>query len=214
VGVKHGFGVGNPDQGIQGGSFFFSPVKSGNHIIRFYYLNRDNAKDQDFNCGGVTAGSKGDAYGASLISNFLSSQLHTEFYGARSRFDFNAADGFQPNNDHAFDAKITYNSTPRPFKNRPSSFTLSGEIQDLGLFFKSLANPFLVTDRFGINLNSTWNWGIYAILQDSAIQIFFHDTGNDGSPGPQCLSKRSIVQDAAYIVGSNNTATIFIADND
>src|SRR4029453_11336585 len=35
------------------------------------------------------------------------------------------------------------------------------ELQDLGLFYKSLANPFFVSDRRGINLNGTWTLGTF-----------------------------------------------------
>ena len=37
------------------------------------------------------------------------------------------------------------------------------ELQDIGLFFRSLGNPFLVSDRRGLNFNSTWTWGLFGL---------------------------------------------------
>lgn len=158
-GFKHGFGVGDSNQRVDGGSFFFSPIR--NHPqdlqLRVYYLRGENAAEQGFNFGGVTQGSKGDATGFSANTSNFSGQIRTEFYAAWSNFDFNAADGFNGNKDHAFLARIAYAPTPGTFHGKPSSFQTQVEIQDLGLFFKSLANPFFVSDRLGFNVNASWN---------------------------------------------------------
>jgi hypothetical protein len=157
-GFKHGLGVSDSSQRIDGGSFFFSPLS--NHPqdlqLRVYYLRGENASEQGFNFGGVTQGSKGDATGFSTNTSNFSGQIRTEFYAAWSNFDFNAADGFDGNKDHAFLARVAYAPTPGTFHGKPSSFQTQIEIQDLGLFFKSIANPFFVSDRLGFNVNASW----------------------------------------------------------
>lgn len=162
-GFKHGLGVSDSNQRIDGGSFFFSPI--ANHPqdlqLRVYYLRGENAAEQGFNFGGVTQGSKGDATGFSANTTNFSGQLHTEFYAAWSNFDFNAADDFDGNKDHALLARVAYAPTPGTFHGKSSSFQTQIEIQDLGLFFKSLANPFFVSDRLGLNVNASWTLGEY-----------------------------------------------------
>lgn len=157
-GFEHGLGVSDSNQRVDGGSFFFSPI--ANHPqdlqLRVYYLRGENATEQGFNFGGVTRGSKGDATGFGVNTSNFSGQIRTEFYAAWSNFDFNASDGFDGNKDHAFLARVAYAPTPGTLHGKPSSFQTQIEIQDLGLFFKSLANPFFVSDRLGFNMNASW----------------------------------------------------------
>ncbi len=160
LGFRHGFGISDPNQRIDGGSFSFSPSKQPEHLtLRIYGLRGENALDQGFNFGGVTRGSKGDAFGLALNSSVWSGQLRAEGFASWSDFDFNASDEFDGNKDHAFVGRLVLDPAPRTWKNLSSKFLVQFELQDLGLFYKSLANPFLVSDRRGINLNGTWNLG-------------------------------------------------------
>lgn len=160
-GFKHGLGVADSNQRIDGGSFFFSPLKSNPQdlTLRVYYLRGENAAEQGFNFGGVTQGSKGDATGFNVNTSSFAGQFKTEFYAAWSNFDFNAADNSDGNKDHALLGRITYAPNPGTFHGKQSAFQTTVELQDLGLFFKSLANPFFVSDRLGTNVNATWTLG-------------------------------------------------------
>ena len=161
IGFRNGFGISDSDQRIDGGSFFFSPTRNAQDLIlRFYYLRGENAKEQGFNFGGVTQGSKGNAFGVNLSSSLWSNQFRMEGFVAGSDFDFNGSDDFEGNKDHALLGRFVFDPAPRTWKNRPSKLTVQLEVQDLGLFFKSLGNPFLVSDRRGLNMNSIWMLGI------------------------------------------------------
>ncbi len=165
IGFRHGLGVSDAEQRIDGGSFFFSPSKSPERLaLRLYMLRGENALEQGFNFGGVTRGSKGDAFGLALNSSVWAGQLRAEGFASWSDFDFNASDEFNGNSDHAFVGRLVLDPAPRTWKTLPSKFLVQFELQDLGLFYKSLANPFLVGDRRGINLNGTWTLGTFGFL--------------------------------------------------
>ena len=163
-GFKNGLGVSDNDQRTDGASFFFSPLGNERLGIRFYYLHGENAGAQGFNSSsGATTGEKGSAYGASLISNLLQNQLRAEFSSGWSFFDFNAVDEAEGNYDRGFLLRLSYFPIPFTIKNHPSIFQAQVELQDIGLFFRSLGNPFLVSDRRGLNFNSTWTWGLFGL---------------------------------------------------
>ena len=67
-GFRHGLGISNSDQRVDGGSFFFSPTRNESLGLRLYYLRGENALAQGFNFGGVTVGEKGNAYGLNVTS--------------------------------------------------------------------------------------------------------------------------------------------------
>jgi hypothetical protein len=77
-GFRHGLGVANSEQRIDGGSFFFSPTRNETLGLRMYYLRGENALAQGFNFGGVTRGEKGDGYGVNLTSVYGMEQLRFE----------------------------------------------------------------------------------------------------------------------------------------
>lgn len=175
-GFQHGFGVSDQNQRIDGVSYFFSPFKNADALtLRALYMRGENAAEQGFNFGGVTRGSKGNAYGVAMSSALFSGQLRSELFASWSDFDFNASDGFSGNKDQALLARVFFIPTPRTIRNRPSAFQIQLELQDLGTFFKTLANPFLVGDRLGFNLNSSWNWGILGLTGGASR---FHDNVN------------------------------------
>lgn len=175
-GFQHGFGVADPNQRIDGVSYFFSPFKNAEKLtLRALYMRGENAAEQGFNFGGVTRGSKGNAYGAAMSSVLFSGQLRSELFASWSDFDFNAADGFNGNRDQAVLARVFFLPAPRTIRNHPSAFQLQLELQDLGTFFKTLANPFLVSDRLGFNINSSWNWGVFGLTGGASR---FHDNVN------------------------------------
>lgn len=177
LGFRHGLGVSDSSQRVEGVSYFFSPFKSAEKLtFRVLYARGENAAEEGFNFGGFTRGSKGDAYGFALSSSLFSNQVHADFFGSWSDFDFNAADGFTGNKDEAFLGRLSYSPNPGTFHGRTSAFQLQLEIQDLGTFYKSLANPFLVADRLGFNVNSSWNWGIMGFTGGAAK---FHDNVNN-----------------------------------
>lgn len=173
IGFRHGLGVSDGNQRVNGGSFFFAPGgRPENLTLRLYYLTGENALDQGFNFGGVTRGAKGDAFGIGMSSGIFTNQLRFEAYIARSNFDFNSSDGFKGNRDYALQGKIFFDPASGTWKGRSSKLQAQLEVQNLGLFFKSLGNPFLLSDRRGVNLNGTWNWGIYGFTGGVAK---FHD---------------------------------------
>ena len=177
LGFVHGFGIGDAKQRVDGGSFFIAPSgKPENLNLRFYYLRGENEQDQGFNFGGVTRGSKGNAAGVYITNANFTNQFRIEANAGLSDFDFNGSDNFSGNKDHALQLKFIYDPAPKTWKNRPSKFFTELDVQDLGTFFKSLANPFLVGDRRGINLNSTWTYGQVGI---TAGVTKFHDNVND-----------------------------------
>lgn len=175
-GFEDGLGVSEDGQRMTGVSYFFSPLKNPDSLtLRALYFRGENATEEGFNFGGVTRGSKGNAYGFGLSSTLFSGQVRGEFFGAWSDFDFNAADDFTGNKDSAFLGRLSYSPTSGTFHGRPSTFQVALEVQDLGTFFKSLGNPFLVSDRLGFNVNSTWNWGVLGLLGGASR---FHDNVN------------------------------------
>ena len=177
IGFRHGLGVSNSNQRIDGVSYFFAPTKKPEILtFRIYALRGENELDQGFNFGGVTRGSKGNAIGLNILGSTHQNQLRAEGYVAWSNFDFNASDGFSGNKDHALEAKFTYDPAPTTWHNRSSKLLVQLDLQDLGLFFKSLANPFLVSDRRGLNVNSSWTYG--TITYTAGISRF-HDNVKD-----------------------------------
>ncbi len=193
-GFVHGLGVSDSEQRIDGGSFFISPTgKPENLTMRFYYLRGENLKEQGFNFGGVTQGSKGNAYGVFLSSSAWSNQFRLEANAAQSDFDFNASDTFDGNQDHALQFRFTFDPAPKTWKNRNSKFQAQLDFQDLGLFFKSLGNPFLVADRLGYNLNSSWNYGQVTFTGGVS---YFHDNVKNLALIPR-------VDNKAYSAGFN-----------
>jgi hypothetical protein len=177
LGFVHGFGVGDSQQRVDGGSFFIAPNgKPENLNLRFYYLRGENANDQGFNFGGVTRGSKGNAGGVYITNANFTNQFRIEANAGWSDFDFNGSDNFSGNKDQALQLKFIFDPAPKTWNNRPSKFFTELDVQDLGTFFKSLANPFLVGDRRGINLNSTWTYGQVGFTGGVTK---FHDNVND-----------------------------------
>lgn len=195
-GIKHGFGLADSNQRLDGFSYFFSPLKVPEKLtLRALYFRGENAIEQGFNFGGVTRGSKGDAYGFALSSSIFSNQMRAELFGAWSNFDFNASDGFSGNKDKAFLGRLSYTPTPAMFHGRSSAFLAQLEVQNLGTFFKSLGNPFLVSDRRGVNLTSSWNWGSVGFTGGASR---FHDNVDD-------LAILPTVDNTAYSGGFNIT---------
>jgi|GEM_PF-4211637 len=196
IGFVHGFGFSDPNQRVDGGSFFISPNgKPENLNLRFYYLRGENENDQGFNFGGVTRGSKGDAFGIYLTNANFANQFRIEANAGLSNFDFNAGDDFDGNKDHALQLKFIFDPAVKTWKNRSSKLFAELDVQDLGTFFKTLANPFLVGDRRGFNLNSTWTYGEVGFTGGVAK---FHDNVKDLSLIPK-------VDNTAYSAGFNYT---------
>ncbi len=196
LGFRHGFGISNAEQRVDGGSFFIAPTgKPENLNLRFYYLRGENETEQGFNFGGVTRGSKGDAVGVYVTTGSWANQFRVEANAGWSDFDFNASDDFEGNQDHALQLKFIYDPTAKTWRNRSSKFLAQLEIQDLGTFFKTLGNPFLVSDRRGFNLNSTWTYGQVAFTGGASK---FHDN-------VKALAIIPIVDNLAYSAGLNYT---------
>jgi hypothetical protein len=122
-------------------------------------LRGENEREQGFNFGGVTRGSKGDGMGLFITNSTWANQFRIEGNVGWSNFDFNASDNFGGNKDHALQVKFVFDPAPKTWHNRSSKFLTEVQVQDLGTFFKTLGNPFLVSDRRGINLNSSWTYG-------------------------------------------------------
>ena len=177
IGFRHGLGFSDSDQRVDGGSFFFSPTgKPENLNLRIYYLRGENAKEQGFNFGGVTRGSKGQAVGLYATTSTWTNQFRLEANAGWSDFDFNGSDEFDGNKDHALQLKFIFDPAPKTWKNRPSKFLTQLEIQDLGTFFKTLGNPFIVADRRGFNWNGSWNYGQVAFV--GGFSNFFDNVKN------------------------------------
>ena len=99
-------------------------------------------------------------------------KIRAEAFSGWSDFDLNSTDEIEGNPDRGFLGRISYTPNPFTFKGRPSSFILQTEIQDIGLFYRSLGNPFLVADRRGLNLTSTWTVGAISLIGGASR---FHD---------------------------------------
>jgi hypothetical protein len=184
-GFRHGLGVSDSNQRIDGESLLYTPGNSERLGIRFYYLRGENSNFQGFNFGGISRGEKGSAYGANVTSTLFQNQVRAELYTGWSNFNFNAANAAEANQDRGLLLRLSYLSTPFSLGNRSSSFQAQIEVQDIGLFFRSLGNPFLVSDRRGMNINSTWNWGVFGVNGGFSK---FHDNVKDSALLPRVYS--------------------------
>ena len=163
-GFRHGLGFSDRDQRVDGGSLFFAPTNRPEVLnFRLYYLRGENELEQGFNFGGVTRGSKGNVFGLNVNGSVWANQLRFEAYTGWSDFDFNASDEFEGNNDQAFLTRLIFDPMQTTWNNRPSKFMVQLEVQRLGTFFKSLGNPFFLSDRRGFNLTSNWTYGIVGV---------------------------------------------------
>jgi hypothetical protein len=172
TGLFHGLGVGNSDHRTSGVVGTYAPIKSDPQklLLRAEYLE---GKGQEAGVGQVgdpslTLGSTvydeliagGDALTLVADGYMLEKKLRLRGEYARTDYDFDGVGtGFGKEDDHAYSVLAQYTPPGSTVGDKPFNWTVGVSAQQVGTYFKSIANPTLPSDKRLLSLFGAFNWG-------------------------------------------------------
>lgn len=174
-GLIHGFGVGENRHRTSGVIATLSPFRKDPQklLLRAEYVRGkgDDAGVAEFGDPGLT-----DAIGTSLGLNTLITggeaisliadgyvfgrklRLRGEY--DESSYDFDGlGNGYGKDDDHAYSLLVHYTPPGSTVSDRPFNWNVGISVQQVGTFFKSIANPSLPNDKRLLSLFGGLNWG-------------------------------------------------------
>jgi len=149
AGVRDPFGLNNADRLTTGLSGQFSPWRShpGRLVLRGEFLRADGGEAgvaEQGDGGAPGKGPGGDAWMLSADSTLFSGRLRLYGEYARSRYDYDGRNaGLGAESDDAFQLFMQY----RPAPDGALEWNASMQFQQVGTFFRSLANAALPNDK-------------------------------------------------------------------
>lgn len=163
VGWRDGLGITNGDHRVVGAVLSANPLRQHAQALALTGTCL-SGKGQDGTGVGVEGNfNEADGNACSLVADSLLAgekvRLRGEYAG--SDFDFDgAADGFASEKDNAWDILAIY--SPLKTEDGPVAainWDVGAEVQQVGLYYRSLANPTLPADRELQRLFTTLQWG-------------------------------------------------------
>jgi hypothetical protein len=160
VGLTHGFGIGNPDQRIDGGAVKLAPLSRRETLqLRYVALSAKNLTNDGYTFGGFTRGYQNSLHSLGASTVLFDGRLLGGVDVAWSDFDANAADGFSGDRDHGLQFQLHAVPLRANLLAQPAEVRVGLEGERIGTFFKSMGNPFLQPDRQGLSATAMARWG-------------------------------------------------------
>ncbi len=161
TGVKHGLGVGNRNDRIQGGRFTYYPLRGNGRLLQISGVYLDG-KSPEAGVGetGSTLSTGGHAWSLSADSLLLDNRLRLRGEYAGTSYDFDGSGGNPAETDHAVALLATYQPWSGKTVGTSTVDWLYGvEFRKVGTFFRSPADPGGVADRRMGRVFSQLTWG-------------------------------------------------------
>ncbi|GJL82916.1 MAG: hypothetical protein DHS20C01_25500 [marine bacterium B5-7] len=151
-GFRYGLsGVGDHQHRVAGGMLSVSPLPSGKDplTITATYLSGEGQDHSGLGIVGNDILPQGDGYSIAAESNLASRRIKLRGEFAETRYDFDGSgDAFDRNDDDARSfLGLFHIFKGKSFGQRQADFSIGYEQKEIGLFFRSLANPSLPFDR-------------------------------------------------------------------
>lgn len=184
IGFQHGLGINDPEKRVTGVVGSSNPF-SGNPEMLFLSGTYLNGEGEQVGVGesGYTESSAGDAWSLTADSSIFNRRLRLRGEYAATRFDFDGKDtGFDDERDHAYSLLSVYTHPEKTFRGKPLNWNIGLAYQNVGTFFKSLANPGLPNDKRVISTFAEISWS------DLSINAYF-GSGNDNVDSDPLLPK-------------------------
>ncbi len=167
VGFRRGLAVNDANRRVDGVNFVTNPFADETLSISGTWLTGRQQDETGFVASIDSldpATSQGSAQSLKVKSQLLESKLQLQLEYANTRFDTNATDSIQSQNDNAYHFKASYSDVTES----GTSWNAGVESGRVGPFFKSLANQGLQADNRSILASGGVQWstvGLQANLQ-------------------------------------------------
>jgi hypothetical protein len=150
-GWRNGLGVTNNENRVVGGLATVHPFSGAKQALTVTAscLSGEGKDAVGVSLDGDDTRAKGDACSLVGESRLAGDRVKLRGEYAHSRFDFDAdKDEFEKSSDNAFDILAVYSPFgQKQMNNKAFLWDIGMEIQEVGLFFRSLANPTLPSDK-------------------------------------------------------------------
>ncbi len=173
-GWRNGLGVTNRENRVVGGLATIHPISGSKQALTVTAscLSGEGKDAVGVSLEGDNTRAKGDACSLVAESRLVGDRLKIRGEYARSRFDFDAdKEEFEKSSANAFDILAIYS----PFRqtqvnNKAFLWNIGMETQQVGLFFRSLANPTLPSDKKLSRLFSNLQYGGLSIQLQGGVE--------------------------------------------
>ena len=166
-GSRNGFGAGDHNHRVSGGVLSVKPVPGNEQALTVSatYLTGEGQDQFGYSTGGDELEVDGDGWSLAAESYLVHNKIRIRAEYAESGFDFDGrGDGFEREGDEATSVLLQFSPWAGSlWKEQAVVFDFGLEYQKIGLFFHSLANPGLPSDRELLRPFALLQWGGMAL---------------------------------------------------
>lgn len=149
-GFRYGAGIGDSEHRVAGSMVSVSPLATTDALtVSATYLRGEGEDHSGLGVAGDDIEPEGDGYSLALASTVLDRRLELRLEHAQTRYDFDGGRGdFDRTEDDAESFLGLFHVwRGRQLGERQANWNIGFERKEIGLFFRSLANPSLPFDR-------------------------------------------------------------------
>jgi hypothetical protein len=158
---RHLTGLDEDGERAFGGSVAFSPFVPDPAMFRLkaVLVSGESQNQSAPSIAGASSEQTGTTWSFQGTSSLFENRVKAEGEYAVSRFSPAVADGFNRQNDSAARGHLDLQDSSLQLLEKPVQFKLAGEYNFIGLFYRSIANPGIPSDREGVNAEGGTGWG-------------------------------------------------------
>ncbi len=166
-GFRYGLGIGNREHRVAGAMLSARPIPGRDQALTVTatYLKGEGEDQNGVGVAGVGSAARGDGWSIVAESRVVGDRVRVRGEYAETEFDFDGdSGGFEDRRDDAYDLVVQLVPwRDLSLRGEPAYFDVGMEMQEVGLFFRSLANPTLPSDKELIRAFSTFQWSGLAV---------------------------------------------------